>query len=208
MNKLKYFVRTSVLGGVVVVLPVGILVLIVTWLFGLVTRMVRPVTLFLQTKFPDVDFFQLELLADAVVVVALLAVCFVVGISVRTRFGRFVHESLENWILRVAPGYGLIKETVLQFLGHGASPFSQVALVSVYANGARATAFITDEHDDGSYTVFIPTGPNPTSGGILHVAAEHVELLDITVDEALRSIIACGSGSKQILSQSIQKSRA
>ena len=156
MTKLKYFVRTSVLGGAAVVLPVGILVL-TTWLFGLVTRMVRPVTLFLQTKFPDVDFFQLELLADAVIVVALLAVCFVVGISVRTRVGRFVHESLENWILRVAPGYGLIKETVLQFLGHGASPFSQVALVSVYANGARATAFITDEHEDGSYTVFIPT---------------------------------------------------
>ena len=77
----------------------------------------------------------------------------------------------------------------------------------MYANGARATAFITDEHEDGSYTVFIPTGPNPTSGGILHVAAEYVELLDVTVDEALRSIIACGSGSKQILSQSIRSQR-
>ena len=130
----------------------------------------------------------------------LLGACFIIGTVIRTRFGRFIHGQFEDWVLKLAPGYSLIKDTVLQFLGHGASPFSQVALVSAYANGARATAFVTDTHSDGSYTVFIPTGPNPTSGSILHVDAQFVELIDVPVDEALRSIIACGSGSSQILS--------
>jgi uncharacterized membrane protein len=60
----------------------------------------------------------------------------------------------------------------------------------------EATCIVTSHHDNGWFTVFIPTGPNPTSGLIYHLPAEQVELLPtIKVDEALRSIIACGAGS-------------
>jgi len=73
-------------------------------------------------------------------------------------------------------------------------------LVDVYGNGTRMTGFITDEHASGNYTVFVPTGPNPTNGFIFHVQADQIERLDQTkTDDALRSIIAVGVGSNAIM---------
>lgn len=60
------------------------------------------------------------------------------------------------------------------------------------------TGFITDE-TDGIYTVFVPTAPNPTNGFVFHMPANQVELLNVETDKALRSIIAIGVGSQDVL---------
>jgi uncharacterized membrane protein len=63
------------------------------------------------------------------------------------------------------------------------------------------TCFITDSHDDGSFTVFVPTGPNPTSGLIYHLGGEFVHPVNVPVQEAMRSVISCGAGSGKLLNQ-------
>jgi uncharacterized membrane protein len=45
----------------------------------------------------------------------------------------------------------------------------------------------------------VPTGPNPTSGQIFHLPGEHVVLVDVGIDDAMRSIISCGAGSGEIM---------
>jgi len=76
-----------------------------------------------------------------------------------------------------------------------------VALVQIYGNDTLASAFVTDTHEDGSYTVFVPTGPNPTSGNIYHLPAHHVHPVDVSVEDAMRSIISCGAGSTLLVKQ-------
>ena len=44
MDKLKRFLKTSLLGGVVVILPVAILAAVSVWLFNLVTGLIEPLT--------------------------------------------------------------------------------------------------------------------------------------------------------------------
>jgi uncharacterized membrane protein len=61
------------------------------------------------------------------------------------------------------------------------------------------TAFITDEHEDGRTTVFVPTGPNPTSGNIYHLNSDQVFPIDIPVEDAIRTIIGVGNGSRKLL---------
>ncbi|KZY61422.1 hypothetical protein A3738_22580 [Oleiphilus sp. HI0066] len=62
------------------------------------------------------------------------------------------------------------------------------------------TALVTSKHDDGRYTIFMPTGPNPTSGNIYHVKQEQVTLYpEISVSDAMRTIIACGAGSGELI---------
>jgi len=63
------------------------------------------------------------------------------------------------------------------------------------------TAFITDTHEDGSYTLFVPTGPNPTSGLIFHLAGKYVHPVDVPVQDAMRSIISCGAGSSKLIDE-------
>ena len=98
-----------------------------------------------------------------------------------------------------APGYSIIKETVAQFIGNKKSPFSSAALVQIFGNETMVSAFVTDEHEDGSYTVFVPTGPNPTSGNIYHLPGKFVHPIDAPVEDLMRSIISCGAGSSALV---------
>ena len=55
----------------------------------------------------------------------------------------------------------MIKDIVGQFLGDAnKSPFAngEVALVRLFSNETEVTAIVTSKHDDGRYTVFMPTG--------------------------------------------------
>jgi uncharacterized membrane protein len=195
MDRLKGFLKTSLLGGVVVILPVAILASVMLWLFHFVTGLIAPLTRLL-IKDSQLNGFA----ADVIVIILIVTACFFVGVLVRTRLGGFLYRVLENRILKLAPGYSMIKETVLQLFGNReSSPFSSVAVARIFGNDTRVTAFITDRHADGSYTLFVPTGPNPTSGQIFHVDGKYVQPVDVPVQEAMRSIISCGAGSARLL---------
>ncbi len=197
MDKLKHFLKTSLLGGVVVILPVAILVSVSIWVFDLIASWIQPLT-----NIVIKDTQTNEFIAAAFVIILIMTACFFVGILVRTRLGGFFYNQVETRILKLAPGYSMIKETVLQLFGSRKdSPFSSVALAQIFCNSTLATCFITDTHEDGSYTVFVPTGPNPTSGLIYHLQGKYVHPVPIPVQDAMRSIISCGAGSRKLMEQ-------
>jgi len=197
MLKLKHFLKTSLLGGVVVILPVAILVSVSVWVFELIASWIQPITKIVIKDAQINDF-----IAETLVIALILTTCFFVGVLVRTRLGSFFYNQVETRILRLAPGYSMIKETVLQLFGSSKdSPFSSVALAQIFCNSTLATCFITDTHADGSYTVFVPTGPNPTSGLIYHLEGKYVHPVKIPVQDAMRSIISCGAGSRRLMEQ-------
>ena len=194
MNRLKQFFINTIIGGLLVILPVALFLFIMNWVFGIVRAAIAPLTnvLLKRTALPDV-------VADCIVVVALILLCFVVGMVLRTRIGNWIYSLLETKVFKKAPGYSIIKETVAQFIGNKKSPFSSSALVQIFGNDTMVSAFITDEHSDGSFTVFVPTGPNPTSGNIYHLPARLVKKIDAPADEMMRSIISCGAGSSELI---------
>ena len=59
------------------------------------------------------------------------------------------------------------------------------------------TGFITDDQGE-IITVFVPTGPNPTSGNIYHLAKDKVLKTGAPVDNGMKTIISCGAGSTEI----------
>ena len=194
MHRIKTFIKTSLLGGLAVILPAVLLFLIFKWLFNRVTDVIQPLTNLVLAR----GEFQ-EFIADAIVIGIILTICFVVGAVVRTKVGQYIQENLENRILQVAPGYPTIKSVVMQFIGKKKSPFSSVALVRPFENDTMMTAFITDTHEKNGSTVFVPTGPNPTTGFIFHLQKQYVHPIDISVEEAIRSVISCGAGSANFL---------
>jgi len=194
MNKIKLFINTTFLGGIIVILPVIILAAAFGWIFNFITNLIQPLTNILIAKS---DFK--EIIADGIVILIILLLCFFVGALVRTRFGKFLYTIIEQNLLKIAPGYTLIKETVLQILGSKKSPFSSVALAQLFENDTMVTCFVTEEHSDGSFSIFVPTGPNPTSGNIYHLKKEYVHPIDVPVENAMRSIISCGAGSDVLI---------
>ncbi|MBU0467932.1 MAG: DUF502 domain-containing protein [Candidatus Omnitrophica bacterium] len=194
MDRLKSFFITTLIGGIIAVLPTVLILAGFAWLFRFITNLIQPLTNLLLIK-SDLR----EITADIVVIGIIVLACFIIGFLIRTRFGKFIFHGIESTILKSAPGYNLIKETILQILGRDKAPFAGVALAQVFCNDTLVTSFITDEHEDGSFTVFVPTGPNPTSGQIFHLNKKYVHKVDVSVEEAMRSIISCGAGSTALI---------
>jgi uncharacterized membrane protein len=194
IKKLKSFFWTSVLGGVVVILPIAILFGVFNWIFKFVTNLIQPLTNIIVTTAET-----RVLIAQIIVIGIILGACFFVGVLVRTRIGKFIFMFIENKLFKIAPGYTLVKETVLQLLGNKKAPYSHVVLAQIFCNDTYMTGFVTDESSDGIYTVFVPTGPNPTSGNIYHLKKEYVHIVDVSVEAAMQSIISCGAGSSKLI---------
>ncbi len=198
LNRTKNFFKTTILGGVIVILPAIILIFAFKWLFGFVGNAIRPLTNLVVGSLTLPDRYD-QPIATLIVLAVIVLGCFLVGLFVRTRMGQMIYHSFESSLLAKAPGYKMIKETVNQFLGKKASPFSSVALVQIFENDTKVTAFITGRHADGTVTVFVPTGPNPTSGFIYHLNEKYVHPVDVSVEDAMRSVISCGAGSEALL---------
>lgn len=196
---MKAVIRTSLVGGLVVILPIAILVFVFRWIFKLITDAIQPLT------DKAVGIYHIpEIIGDLIVVSIILLCCFLVGFIVKTSFGKYMHQLFDEHLQRIAPGYRMIKEVVIQIFGNKeSSPFSNglVARVRIFGPDCptEVTALVTDKSKNGIYTIFMPTGPNPTSGNIYHVEASQVTLCpDVRLDSAMRTVIACGAGTSSI----------
>ncbi len=193
MDRFKAFIKTVFIGGVAVVLPIAILVLVFGIVVKFVTGLIEPLTKLLE------DHFRIEgVSADFIVIGLILVVSFLVGLLVQTRFGKFIHKYVEQKYLEATPGYKLIKETTEQLMSGKKSPLSKVALVQPFDSETLVTAFITHEHTDGSFTVFIPMSP-PTSGFVFHLKASQVHPVEVTTEEAMKTLLSLGAGSAKLM---------
>ena len=78
-------------------------------------------------------------------------------------------------------------------------PFSQVVLFKLFNNDVLLTGVITDDEDEEYVTIFCATAPNPTSGFIYHVLRKDVFLIDIGVEDTMRTVFSGGSGSSMLI---------
>jgi uncharacterized membrane protein len=202
MSGLSHFIRQSFIGGLLVVLPITILLVVFRWVFTTVEELIQPLSLPLAQRVDAPEVF-----IDLLVIIMIMLGCFLIGTLASTGIGKWLHTRFDSSLAKLAPGYNLVRDIIHQIFGDNAnSPFKQGDVARVRLFGAdvttETTAIITSRHDNDWYTVFVPTGPNPTSGLIYHLPPNQVELLKgIKVEEALKTIIACGAGSGELFSR-------
>jgi len=193
-KRFRKFLRTTLIGGVVALAPLTLIVLLFRWVINLIGRTLTPlVDTILQNPDPNPYFkFAIYLLS----VIAILLFFFIIGLIIRTRLFRFLNRAEDRYLLKI-PGYKIAKETVQQFFGKNRSFFKEVVLVDIFNSEALMTGFITDDQGD-IISVFVPTGPNPTSGNIYHLKKERVTRTKAPVDVGMKTIISCGAGSAEV----------
>jgi len=191
-RRLKNFFRTTLLGGVAAILPLALVIVFFRWIFSIIHRYLEPLVSLIKTE------SRIQVIALYVIAVfAFLGLFFFIGLVIRTRLGKFFNNVLEEKYLMKIPGYKIARDTVMQFFGKNRSFFSEVVLVDIFKTGTLMTGFVTDDHGD-FLTVFVPTGPNPTSGNIYHVNKMQVTHTSIGIDTGMKSIISCGAGSSEL----------
>ena len=194
MDSIKSFLKTTLLGGTLIVLPIVILILVFTWLYDFIVDKLRPITNIILETAKMQDFA-----AAALALSLILISFFLVGLIIRTNIGRIIFEFFEQKTLAKLPLYKIIKETTIQLMGSNRTLFKNVALVRLYGNDTQITSFVTEKHEDGSCTVFVPSGPVPSAGFIYHVKKENVQIVDYPIETAMKTVFSLGAGSKELL---------
>ncbi len=189
---MKRYIRVTLLGGFAAILPLALVILVFRWIIGVIERYLRPIVGLFNTD-SELLLFVIYLILVAAIIIGF----FFIGVIIETRIGKFFTSVLEKKYLMKIPGYKIARETVMQFFGKKKSFFSEVVLVDLFNAGTLMTGFITDDQGD-IITVFVPTGPNPTSGNIYHVRKDKVYRTKAAVDNGMRTIISCGAGSGEI----------
>lgn len=194
MKGIRNFLVNIFIGGVIVLLPIIIIFHIAQWLFEIFQESTQPLTDYLTT-YLSIS----EPLALVINLVAIFIIFSFIGMMVRTQIGGGLYNFMENVTLYRIPGYKTIKDIVAQITGKQKGLFRKVVLIRVGNTGVAATGFVVDELDAQHSTVFIPCGPNPTTGFILHIHNDNISVMDISVETAMKTVIACGAGSSQFV---------
>lgn len=194
MIGIRTFTKATLVGGLLTILPLLIFLFVAEWLWGWITDAIQPLTN-LYMRLPPYN----EIVGDLCSIATIVLACFAIGMLVRTRAGAASYGYFEDHVLRRFFGYLVIREVVELFFRARSRPFREVALVRVFDGQTLMTAFITDRHPDGSYTVFVPTGPNPMSGMMYHLEAERVHIVDVPIEDAMKSVVGCGAGSVKLI---------
>ena len=188
MKYAREFVTSTLVGGLLIVVPVYLAVLLLLKGMKSAATLVRPFAALLPDWIPAENLFSLLLV---------LIICFIVGVAVRTRSGRAVRERMEVALFGRLPGYGLIKSLTQRLAGDSEESAWTPALIEL--EDALVPAFIIETLDDGRLTVFVPSVPTPLAGAVYVLPHERVHILDIPFTQAIRSISRWGSGSSDLV---------
>lgn len=180
--------KSAFLTGLLALLPLGILLFVITWVYKLIANFLAPII--------SLFSFDSTFLLVIMTLVAFIVLIVLIGLAITTRLGKTFFRWVEEGVFSFIPGYKNIKRLVDSFTHTKAKDsYRSVALVDVYQNGTLMTALVTDKPTKNMTTVFVPTGPNPTSGAIYHLNNKYVFPVNVSVQKVIETVIAVGKNS-------------
>jgi uncharacterized membrane protein len=202
MKQFLKFVASALAAGVLVVVPIYLAVLLLLKAMQSLVGLVRPFAMLLPEWLPAEEVLSL---------LAVLVVCFLIGVAVRTRTGRLARERIEKSLFERIPGYALFRSLSQRLAGEEQENVWKPALVEI--EDALVPAFIIEELEDGRFTVFVPSVPTPLAGTVYVLSRARVHPLDVPFTQAVRAVSRWGSGSKDLVAamnarEAMQSSRA
>ncbi len=183
-RSLAEFTKTTLIGGVLIVLPMYLAVILLVKTLKGALALVAPVTNQIPT---GVEFRQL--IAFGIIV----GVCFLAGLIVRTRPGLKARNAIERHLLERIPGYTLVRGLTARIAGRERDETWAPCLAEI--EEALVPAFVVEDLEDGSYTVFVPSVPTPAAGAIYILPAARVHLLDVPFVQAIKVVSKWGTGA-------------
>jgi uncharacterized membrane protein len=188
MKFLRDFVGTAVVGGLLVLVPLYLAVLLLGKVMQKLVAIVKPIANLLPEWVPGDQILSLLLV---------VLICFVVGLLVRTSRGSAVRDKLEHTLFGKLPGYSLFRSLSLRATGHSDQASWKPAIAEI--EDAYVPAFIVERLADGRYTVFVPSVPTPFAGAIYVLTPDRVHEIDVPMGEAARAISQWGIGTKALI---------
>jgi uncharacterized membrane protein len=181
------FLKTTLIGGLLIVLPLWITLLLLLKGIKAAVAMLVPIA-----KLPPNNLVHEKIVA----LILLLLICFAVGLLVRLAPIQRVREWLAQHIFERLPGFGLMRSMARQLAGEKGEQAFQPALVEL--EEALVPAFIIEKHPDGQFTVFVSSSPTPMAGAIYILQPERVHPVDVPLRKAMVCVTKWGAGTAEM----------
>lgn len=186
------FVRSTVIGGVFVLAPVVLLLVVIGKALSAAYEALQPAVAVLPVQ--SVGGVSLAVLLGTA---GLVGACFLAGLLADTTLARWATRTVETVVLSNLPGYALMKsmgEGMVGLEGKGNRP----AVLARIAESEQI-GFVMDALPDGRNVVFVPGVPNPWAGSLHVLPPDQCRSLGVPVKVAVEMIQRMGVNSAAIL---------
>jgi len=136
MRTIAEFTKTTLIGGILVLIPIYLSVLLLLKALGGVVALMAPITGGLPEHLP---------LREVISMLIIIAACFVCGVLVRTGPGLRAKDAFERAVLEKIPGYALIRGLAGKIAGKEDEHTFTVVLAEI--EDALVPAFLVEECD-------------------------------------------------------------
>jgi uncharacterized membrane protein len=184
------FMKTTILGGVVFLVPLVFLV----WILGKALSLTMVVAEPLDEQIPDESVAGIAVI-NLVAVAIVTLTCFLAGLLARSTVGKGIFHSLDDSLLGLIPGYAVAKGRVTGNLAGHDSMKPVMARFDDYAQ----IAFEIDRTESGLVTLFLPGAPDPWSGTVVFASPDRVQPLATDFSTALRTFKSLGRTAAEVV---------
>jgi uncharacterized membrane protein len=193
MNKLLTFFKLTALGGLLVLLPVLLFVLLLMEIVQMVVGLATPIA----GMFPAGTFDDAK--SPVVLAVTLLAgASLLIGIAMRSSAA----QRLGNWIqektLNKLPIYRFVRTLVSGLVGAEKKGSFKPALFDA-GNGQREIIYLVEDLGDGGFTALFPHAPTGFAGPVKIVAKDRIAPLDASLGDVSLVMNHMGLGAGKLL---------
>ena len=188
------FIKTTIIGGLVFMVPLVIVTAVVGKALDIMTRVATPMGHMLP-----VDSIGGVVVGNLLALSALALLCFFAGLVAKSKLAAKVYRSLDNMLLAI-PGYAFVKGFT-DGMAETQENAKSLIPVLVRFDDHEQIGFEIERLAQGKVVVYLPGAPSPWSGSVVYFSAERVKRLDLTVAQASNNIRRLGRDSQRFQEQ-------
>jgi uncharacterized membrane protein len=185
-NKSSAF-RTTVLGGLVFLIPFVVVIFVVGKALAVMRGVARPIVERL-----GVDQVGAVAVIDVVALVLVILVCYVAGLLATGGRAHRLQQKFDQKLLELFPRYTFLK-SMTEALGTDSAD-KTLKPVLVHFDDQSQLAFEVERGDDW-VVVYLPGSPDPWGGAVSLVKPERVQQLAIDFNAAVKCMRLAGRGA-------------
>jgi uncharacterized membrane protein len=185
------FIRTTIVGGVMLLLPILLALFVLQHGLKLAVKLSAPAARML----PD-SMFGGVAAGTAAAIFMLFSFAFIFGLFARTGVGQRVFSWLENSIIGSLPQFNFARGIADTVEG---SDQGSIEVVLLPTDAGMTIGLMFERQAGPWFTVFIPSAPQWTTGSVVYAKSSDIVPLDISFAKAIRIQRKLGGGSESVL---------
>lgn len=189
---MREFIRTTLLGGVLFLIPLVAVVVVVGKAFQITMVVARPLA-----KLIPIESVAGIALVEVLTAVILIMSCLIAGLVARSPWGRKIYGKIDTILLQLIPGYAWVKGVTGSISDQEAENIFKPVLVQF--DDQYQLGFEVDRAAEGLVAVYLPGAPDVRSGALSYVAVDRIRPVDGGFNAIVRACKNLGRDSGAML---------